>query len=280
MTVKPGKTTTERQPQFDIRDRMLQVDIGKKLLLIVYLLMLFTLLGCGLAPAALVYKALAPTLEQPLVWTGVVLLCVLVFNYGYIVGLLILRVIIPTPKEGLYPNKPNGRPPIEAILFMINTLLIKLRYNAPFASALPAVLVKLPPFAMIYQRLFGPDTPSTTLGDTCRLLDPYLIKAGKNVQFGFGSTVLAHFYDNRGLMLKGVEVGDNAVIGAESMICPGVKIGHHSLVGVRSVVYPNTVIGPYEFWRGSPAVKVKDLKPGEVIPEEGAEAKAEKEDEG
>ncbi len=268
MAEHPDRVTTDRQPQLDIRDRMLQLDIGKKLLLTLYLIMFFSLIACGLLPAALLYRALDPSLKHPVEWVGVVLLAVLVFYYGYLIGLLVLRIIIPMPKEGLYPNEPGGKPPREAILFMINTLLTKLRYNAPFASALPAVMVKLPPFNLAYQRLFGPDTPSTNLGDTCRLLDPYFIKAGRNVQFGFGSTVLAHFYDNRGLMLKRVEIGDHAVIGAESMICPGVKIGHHALIGVRSVVYPDTEIGPYEFWRGSPARKIKDLKPGEVIPEE------------
>ncbi len=262
-------TTDLHKEQIDIQDRMLQLDIGKKMLLLLYVIMLLALLACGFLPSALLYRALAPTTEQPFLWTGVVLLCVLVFNWGYIIGLLVLRAVIPKPKEGIFPNHPGGRPPKEAILFMVNTLLTKLRYNAPYANGLLSVLVKLPPFHFAYRRLFGPDTPSTTLGDTCRLLDPYFIKAGKNVQFGFGSTVLAHFYDNRGLMLKRVEIGDHAIVGAESMICPGVKIGHHALVGVRSVVYPNTVIGPYEFWRGSPAVKVKDLKPGEVLPEGG-----------
>lgn len=257
----------------DIRDRMMQLDIGKKLLLVLYLFMLYWVMFCGLLPATMLYHYFAPQATHPVVWSGLAIITILVFFYGYLIGLLILRIIIPRPKEGTYPNAPNGRPPMAAVLFMINTLLTKLRYNAPFASMLPAVLIKLPPLAMAYRYLFGPNTPSTNLGDTCRLLDPYLIEAGKNVQFGFGATILAHFYDNRGLMLKKVVIEDNAVIGSESYICPGVRVGHHSLVGVRSVVYPDTVIPPYEFWRGNPARKVKDLKPGEIVSESEAPAR-------
>jgi len=243
----------------------------------VYLGLLFLLLACGLVPAAWFYWEFNPGAGHPIEWAGLVLAAVLIFYYGYLLGLLVLRIIIPKPKEGLFPNRPNGRPPMAAVLFMINTLLIKLRYNAPFASMIPAILVKLPPLAALYRRLFGPDTPSTNLGDTARILDPYFITAGKNVQFGFGCTILAHFYDNRGLMLKRVVMEDNVVIGADSMICPGVRIGHHSLIGVRTVVYPDTIIPPYEFWRGNPARKVKDLEPGEILPREVSETETKSE---
>ncbi|MBU0617640.1 MAG: hypothetical protein KKI02_07975, partial [Planctomycetes bacterium] len=144
---------------------------------------------------------------------------------------------------------------------MLNVLLVKARVDPPWAAMFSSVLTRVPPLGPLFARFFGPHTTSITLGDTVELIDPHLIEAGKNVQFGFGCSIVAHHYDNRGMLIKKIKIGDYAVIGGKSTIMAGVEIGHHAVVASHAVVRPNTRIGPYEYWGGVPAKKIKDLKP-------------------
>ena len=118
------------------------------------------------------------------------------------------------------------------------------------------------PLGPLFARWFGPHTPSMTLGDTIVCLDPWYVHAGRNVQFGYNCVIVCHHFDNRGLMIRRVRIGDHAVIGGESLLMAGVEVGHHAVIGARSMVTPDTKVGPYEFWAGSPAKFVKSLAPG------------------
>ena len=236
------------------------MDTRKRLLSFIFLVMEFFLIGIALWPAcwiALNYSAKANTAMD---WVFLILAIFLVFNCAYLVALLFIRIIIPKPKEGFFPARPGGRPPRGAFLFLLNALLIEARFMPPWATCFSGHLVNVFPFSYFFRRFFGPHTPSATLGDTIRWLDPYMVEAGQNVQFGFGCTVIGHHFDNRGMYIRKVRIGDHVVIGGETTIMAGVQIGHHAVVGNRSVVPPGTVIAPYEFWAGNPVKKIKQLK--------------------
>jgi len=238
-----------------MKEWALQFDVGLKLLQVVYLGMFISVMGCGLLLSFLVYLQLEPISLDPLSLVGTVLLLMIVFTYGYILGLLALRILIPKPKEGLYSNTQTGRPPKEAVLFILNNFLLRLRHSAPFANSLFTTLVRLPPLASIYKKLCGPES------HVAYILDPYFVQIGRNTQIGFMSKIVPHVFDNRGLMLKRVKIGDHVVIGVNSLILAGVEIGNHSTVKTCSVVYPNTIIPPHELWGGNPAKKIKDIGP-------------------
>lgn len=240
--------------------RPIDQDLGKRLLLVLCLGMELCMIVVGLWPAAWFVMTLAPLASASGHWVLIILGATLIFNFGYLVGLLIFRILVPYPAEGLHAMPAEGRMPPVFIHFMLNILLVKAREEPPWASMFSAVLARIWPLDPLFRRLFGPHTTSTTLGDTVRFIDPYFIEAGKNVEFGFGCTLVAHHFDNRGLLIKKVKIGDHVVIGGASTIMAGVEIGDHAVVGNRSVVKPNTKIGPYEFWAGSPAVKIKDLR--------------------
>jgi acetyltransferase-like isoleucine patch superfamily enzyme len=57
--------------------------------------------------------------------------------------------------------------------------------------------------------------------------------------------------------VKGATVRRRARIGANSTILPGVEIGEDSLIGAGSVVRTRR-IAPRSVWAGNPAVQVKD----------------------
>jgi hypothetical protein len=241
-------------------------DSGKRVLLVVGLILELIMMAVGLWPAVWLVMRFASGASTPGHWVLLVLGAVLVFNFGYLVALLLFRIILPYPREGLHKISADGKVPPAIRRFMLNVLLVKARVEPPWAAMFSSVLTRVPPLGPLFARFFGPHTTSVTLGDTITVIDPHLVEAGKNVQFGYGCTIVAHHYDNRGMLIKKVKIGDYAVIGGESTIMAGVEIGDHAIVASRSVVRPNTKIGPYEYWGGVPAKKIKVLRsegPGE-----------------
>ncbi len=245
------------------------LDVGKRLLQVAFLALALLLSAAALWPAAVVYFKLSSWATTPLRWVGLVFLCIIVFNYAYLILLLGVRIIVPKPAEGFYPQREDGRPPREVGVLMLNILLTRLRHNPPWAAMISSVLVTIPPLDPIFRHFFGPHTRSLTFGDSYIALDPYLLYAGKNVQFGFRAFISCHIFDNRGMLIKRVVVEDHALIGGFACLLPGVRVGHHSVVAFGSIVKPNTVIGPYELWAGNPARKIRDLPmpEGERLPE-------------
>lgn len=239
--------------------KMLGLDIGKRLILFLSLALACGLIGVALWPCCWLFLTFAPQTNTPFQWVLLILGAILVFNYVYILAVLAFRLIIPRPKEGFFPIQSDGKPPRQAFIVMLNLLLTKMLYHTPWAKLFTTVLTHIFPLTNLFRRIFGPDTPSVTMGGTVYFLDPYLIEAGKNVQFGFGCLIVAHLFDNRGLMVRKVKIGDHVLIGGQSSILPGVEIGHHSIIAACSVVYPGTIVGPYEYWAGNPAKKIKNL---------------------
>jgi len=242
-----------------LRDR----QVGKRFLLWVGLALQLVMIAVGLWPAIWMVLRLAPKATTAGHWVLIIVVAVLIFNYGYLLALLAIRIVLPRPREGRYPFRLGERPPWAAVLYMLNLLLVKARYEPPWAAMFSSVLANTFPLDWLFIRWFGPRTWSLTMGDTIYMIDPHLVEIGKNVQLGFRCTFIAHTFDNRGLYVRRIGVGDHAVIGGESVIMAGVQIGDHAVVGARSQVLPDTVIKPHEFWAGTPATKVKDLLPDE-----------------
>ncbi|MDO9110535.1 MAG: acyltransferase [Desulfatirhabdiaceae bacterium] len=252
---------------FFLNLRMPYMDLATKFLCCLFLFMEMAFLGAAIWPTAWLILTFSPKISSPAAWTLLILAAVLVFNYAYLIAILIIRIIIPRPREGYFPRRENGRPPAEGLILMLNLFLVMARYLTPWAALFSSVLVNLFPLHFFYRRFFGPDTPTITLGDLYRCLDPYLVEAGRNVQFGFACTILGHIFDDNGLLIQKVKIGDYAVVGGESTIMPGVEVGHHAVIGSRSLVLSGTRIKPYELWAGTPARKIKDLTPGNRVQE-------------
>lgn len=234
---------------------IMQLGLGRKLIVLVFLLVYLLVLGVGLSAALWAFLGLRPDPVRILPLSAAILVAILAFCYGYLFTLLVLRLIIPKTRPGVYRMTESGRPPKAMVVFAMNNVLLRLRLTAPFATSLFPVLIKLPPLSWLYGRWFGPDSAVSYI------FDPHLVTIGKNTQLGFGTIVTAHIFDNRGLMLKPVRIGDRVVIGGGSVICPGADIGDGVVLQHRSVVNPDTLIPPGQYWGGNPAQKIKDLTP-------------------
>ena len=64
--------------------------------------------------------------------------------------------------------------------------------------------------------------------------------------------------------VEGVEIGDNAFVGARSLLLPGVRIGRDAVVGAGSVVRGEVLAGAIVV--GNPASVVSSVYPGAVEP--------------
>ncbi len=181
----------------------------------------------------------------------------LLFNLVYVAELVVLRLLIPTPREGRYPKSggPFNRQLIWATLL---TALNKARCYPPFPGFLVYQVSNLPPMCWLMGPIFGPKSRSCyTLEPS--ILDPHLVELGRNVVIGFNATIAGHYQERDAWILKRTIIEDDAVIGGHAVIYGGVHIGAGAAVGGGAIVLPNTVIGPNEFWGGVPAKKIRDL---------------------
>ncbi len=104
------------------------------------------------------------------------------------------------------------------------------------------------------------DTDEIFVGEGSNVQDGSVLHTDAGIQLRIGaSCTIGHQ-----VMLHGCTIGDNTLIGIQSVILNGAVIGRNSLVGAGSVVpegkqYPDGVL-----LLGSPAVVKRELKPQEI----------------
>lgn len=86
---------------------------------------------------------------------------------------------------------------------------------------------------------------------------PELIHVGANTIIGYNTTILCHEYLIREYRLGEVHIGDNVMIGANSLILPGVRIGDGAVVGAGTVVHCN--VEPGSFVAGNPMRIIREV---------------------
>ncbi len=185
---------------------------------------------------------------------------ILLFNIYYIAALVLLRLTIPTPREGAYSTAPGAPLDRNLLNSAFIAMLTKARYQAPFPGFLVFHIANLPPLRWFMNSIFGPKSRSCYVLDPI-IGDPHLTEIGRNVVFGFNSSVTCHTQQRDAIAIKKVVVGDDVLIGANAVIFSGCRIGRGAVVLSGAVVSPDTTIGNYEIWGGLPARKIKDLPP-------------------
>lgn len=90
------------------------------------------------------------------------------------------------------------------------------------------------------------------------IMFPEKIKIGKNSIIGYNSTILAHEYLIGEYRLGEVVIGDEVLIGANTMILPGVTIGDGAIVAAGSVVHKD--VPPGAFVGGNPIQMIREGK--------------------
>ncbi len=255
-------TNTERQETPESRDMRPVLRLSLALDLFARLSIWSTALALSLAAfhALDAWPETSPTqADLPLAirWAGRLAWFVLLFNVIYVAELVVLRLLIPTPREGRYPKVAGSfnRQLVWATLLMV---LNKARYFPPFPGFLVFHVTNLPPMCWLMGPIYGPKSRSCYAVEPA-ILDPHLVELGRNVVIGFNATVAGHYQERDAWVLKRTVIEDNVVIGGHAVIYGGVHIGAGAAIGAGAIVLPNTVIGPNEFWGGVPAKIIRDL---------------------
>jgi acetyltransferase-like isoleucine patch superfamily enzyme len=98
---------------------------------------------------------------------------------------------------------------------------------------------------------------SFALESTIDIFFPELIEIGDNSVIGFNSVILAHEFLVDELRVGEVKIGRNVTIGANCTILPGVEIGDNSIISAHSLV--NRSIPPNVLAGGVPAKVIRRL---------------------
>lgn len=68
---------------------------------------------------------------------------------------------------------------------------------------------------------------------------PEKISVGNNTIIGYNTTILAHEYLIKEYRIGEVKIGNNVLIGANTTILPGVEIGDNAIISAASLVHKN-----------------------------------------
>ncbi len=172
-----------------------------------------------------------------------------------LVVLKILRVVLPM-KEGVYSYAEE---PLAAFAWNLYGYLCITHLNLFYDKILLPIPFRKPFFQLMGARIGGGIVPISG-----QLLDPHLITLGANAHIGEDALLTPHAVtsDNR-LYIKRIEIGENVMIGAKSILMPGVRVGKGAMVNAMSLVATDTEIPPCEVWGGVPARKLRTLHPEE-----------------
>lgn len=203
-------------------------------------------------------------------WVWAATRFIILFNVFYVLVLLVLRLMTPTPREGRYSTVT--RVPHRQVLYAcLIAVLTKARLQAPFPGFLVFHVANLPPLVWLMSPLFGPRSRSCYVTDP-NILDPHLVTLGRNVVIGFNATVAGHYQVQDDVVFARTVIEDDVLIGAYAAVAGGVRIGRGATVNAGAIVVPGSVIAPGETWHGNPARRVRAPKTATSSPttEEGA----------
>ncbi len=183
---------------------------------------------------------------------------VVLYNFVYVGELIVLRLLVPMPKEGEYSMAAGRRLDRQLLWSSLIAVLTKARYEAPFPGFLVFHIASLPPMRWLMGPVFGPRSRSCNVTDPL-VLDPHLVRIGRNVVIGYDAIICGHHQGRASIVINRTTIEDDVLIGARSLIFGGVHLKSGSVIGAGAVVLPDTVVGPNELWAGIPAKKICGL---------------------
>jgi len=199
-------------------------------------------------------------------WACILMQWIIAYNLVYVVLLILVRLPIPTPREGRYELVPGRIPDRQLVWSCLLATLTKARFEAAFPAILVFHTANLPPLCWLMSGVFGPKSKSCYVTDP-RLIDPHLISIGRNVVIGLGATIAAHYQEQGVVIIKRSIIEDDVVIGANAVMS-GVHVQRGAIIAAGAVVLPGSVVGPNEYWSGNPARRRRELSghPASSVP--------------
>jgi hypothetical protein len=203
-------------------------------------------LGLALVPAALLCRLAWLQTAGLIDWQRIIWVCVatgagyFLFGFSLISLTVILRVLLRLDlKEGEYPIASLGM-----LKWYLSNALQFLVWTT-FGNFL-----LLTPFASLFFRLMGARVGLNVQINSGSCADLSLLDIGDDAVIGGHATVIAHSFEQRGLILKRVKIGRGAIIGLNAIVMPGTEVGDQAVVVPGAFVPKETKIEPKEIYIG------------------------------
>jgi carbonic anhydrase/acetyltransferase-like protein (isoleucine patch superfamily) len=132
-------------------------------------------------------------------------------------------------------------------------------YVAPTATVLGNVVLGEQASIWFAATLRG-DNEQISIGESSNVQDGAVLHTDP----GFPLTVAAHVTIGHQAMLHGCTVGENSLVGIQSVVMNGALIGKFCLVGAGAIVTERKVFGDGLLILGAPAKAVRELTAAEV----------------
>ena len=204
------------------------------------------MLGLALFPAVLMCHSVWQHTARQAVWQQMLWFC-LTAGSGYFVfgfslmflAALLRRVLRLDSREGVYPLDSLGM-----LRWYISNALQFIVWSI-FGDFL-----LMTPFAALFYRLMGAKLGLNVQINSKYCADLSLLEIGDNAVIGGHATVIAHSLEPRGLILKKVQIGRNAIVGINAIVLPGVDVGDRAVIGAGVFVPKDTKIEPGTVYLG------------------------------
>ena len=116
-------------------------------------------------------------------------------------------------------------------------------------------------YVNFYYRLMGAKISKGVHIASLNISDPQHVIIGSGSLIGGGTILNSHSAESGNLIVAKILIGINVTVGLKSILLPGVRIEDNAIVGARSVVTKYVTIPAKEKWVGTPASKlVKNKK--------------------
>jgi serine acetyltransferase len=126
-----------------------------------------------------------------------------------------------------------------------------LHYLMLFYPLLQSRLLPVPLLRVGYQWL-GAKLGTNTWGSGT-ILDPPFVQIGDDCVIGMDSILCPHVIEGNRLAHYPIRIGNKVTIGAGATILSNVEIGDGAIIGMRSLVAKGARVGAGELWTGIPA---------------------------
>jgi len=139
-----------------------------------------------------------------------------------------------------------------------------LHYLMLFYPLLQSRLLPIPLLRVCYG-LLGAKLGSNTWGSGT-ILDPPFVSIGDDCVVGMDSILCPHVIEGDRLAHYPITIGNKVTIGAGATILSNVEIGDGAIIGMRALVAKGARVGAGELWTGVPARRLRMVAESEAVP--------------
>ncbi|MCM2324127.1 MAG: acyltransferase [Oligoflexia bacterium] len=217
-------------------------------------IVIFSCIVLALITAAAFVSRLLGTLPLPNDFRGLIL------GAAFVVAFLALMfpvyraflALFPIPIGEIDPQSPEERIWMIYIcfwLFFFHPIISPLWLPVPLSRAL-------------YRALGCKVGPGSYFAGP--ILDAHFVTVGSGTLTGTRSLLVPHEQEGLKLAHYPIRLGDRVTVGAGAIVLAGVTVGNDAMIGALSIVAKGTRIGEAEIWAGTPARLIRKRTPEEL----------------